>query len=386
MPDEPFPTFRVGTPNDMLALGAWLAGLLLPGDLVVLAGPLGAGKTVLVSGIAAGLGSAERVTSPTFVLVHEHRDGKAPLLHVDAYRLSRPAEVADLDLDLDSSVTAVEWGEGLVEDFGAGLPSGHLLVRIQRPVGVGGGVGEGADEERTVALEPGTPAWAARLRRVVALAPAAVLFDLDGVLADSTDAVERHWIQFAERHGMDPGTVLAGAHGRRSVDHVAELLAGAPPDYIAAENVLVEQIEVEDNEGVTGLPGAAALWAALDAGRPGAPVAVVTSGTMALARARLGIAGLAVPSVLVTADDVTAGKPDPQGYERAAQLLGAATGECLVVEDSTAGVEAGRAAGSSVLGLLTTHSAADLGAADRVAEDLSAVLALDGRLWVRTLG
>ena len=230
----------------------------------MLAGPLGAGKTVLVSGIAAGLGSAERVTSPTFVLVHEHRDGKAPLLHVDAYRLSRPAEVADLDLDLDSSVTAVEWGEGLVEDFGAGLPSGHLLVRIQRPVGVGDGVGEGADEERTVRLEPGTPAWAARLRRLVALAPAAVLFDLDGVLADSTDAVERHWIQFAERHGMDPGRCSAGAHGRRSVDHVAELLAGAPPEFIAAENVLVEQIEVEDNEGVTG-----ATWGGGTVGRAG---------------------------------------------------------------------------------------------------------------------
>jgi sugar-phosphatase len=383
----------------MRALGAWLAGLLGPGDLVVLAGPLGAGKTVLVSGLAAGLGSAQPVTSPTFVLVHEHRDGRAPLLHVDAYRLARPAEVADLDLDLEAAVTVVEWGEGLVEDLGAGLPSGHLLVRIERPVGVGGdwdaagdgdaSAGPGAEapaEARTVRLEPATPAWAARLRRLVALTPAAVLFDLDGVLADSKAAVERHWAHFAERHGLDRDRVLAGAHGRRSVDHVTDLLAGASAEFIARENVRFERLEVEENEGVTALPGAAALWATLDAGSPGAPVGVVTSGTAALARARLGIAGLAVPQVLVTAEDVVAGKPDPQGYLRAAHLLGVPPGECLVVEDAAAGVRAGRAAGARVLGLLTTHTADELAAADHLAEDLSAVLAVDGRLWVITTG
>ena len=235
-------------------------------------------------------------------------------------------------------------------------------------------------------LEPGSPAWAARLRRLVPLAPAAVLFDLDGVLADSTAAVERHWVDFAERHGLDPAAVLAGAHGRRSVDHVADLLAGAPAEFIAGENVRFERLEVEENEGVTVLPGAAALWAALDAARPGARVAVVTSGTAALARARLGIAGLAVPEVLVSAEDVGAGKPDPQGYVQAANRLAVSPSECLVVEDSAAGVQAGRAAGTRVLGLLTTHAAADLAGADYVAEDLSAVLALDGRLWVRTTG
>ena len=119
----------------MRALGAELAAELEAGDLVVLAGELGAGKTTLAQGIAAGLGVRERVTSPTFVIAHVHRDGRVPFVHVDAYRLGSVAEVEDLDLDLDASVTVVEWGEGLVD---AGL-----VVRISR--------GEG--DEREVAVE-----------------------------------------------------------------------------------------------------------------------------------------------------------------------------------------------------------------------------------------
>ena len=118
----------------MRALGGWLGQLLAPGDLVVLSGPLGAGKTVLAQGIGAGLGVPGRVTSPTFVLARVHRGGRIPLVHVDAYRLgSGPtgrAEVDDLDLDVEThdSVTVAEWGEGLVE----GLAEDRLEVHIDR--------------------------------------------------------------------------------------------------------------------------------------------------------------------------------------------------------------------------------------------------------------
>ena len=387
MPAETLPAFRVATVQHMRAVGAWLAGLLGPGDLVVLAGPLGAGKTVLVSGLAAGIGSAQRVTSPTFVLVHEHRDGRVPLLHVDAYRLSRPAEVADLDLDLDASVTVVEWGEGLVEDLGAGLPSGHLLVRIERPVGVGeaADAGEPADAARTVRLEPGAPAWAARLRRLVTLAPAAVLFDLDGVLADSTAAVERHWRDFAERHGLDPAAVLAGAHGRRSVDHVADLLAGAPAEFVAAR-----ERPVRTARGGRRTRASPCCPARRRCGRR----------WMRAGRAPASPWSRAVPRRSRGPGWVSRVSPSRGARHRGRRRRGQAGPAGLRAGRTPAGGAAPASASWSrtpppvcrpaarrvhaVLGLLTSHAAADLAGADHVAEDLSAVLALDGRLWVHT--
>jgi tRNA threonylcarbamoyladenosine biosynthesis protein TsaE len=111
-------------------LGVRIAARCRPGDLVVLSGPLGAGKTVVAQGIGAGLGVSGPVTSPTFVIARVHRDGRVPFIHVDAYRLASLAEVDDLDLDtsLVDSVTAVEWGEGLVEQ----LADAHLQVAIER--------------------------------------------------------------------------------------------------------------------------------------------------------------------------------------------------------------------------------------------------------------
>ena len=141
----------VATPDEMRALGASLGEIAKPGDLLVLTGPLGAGKTVLAQGIARGLGVGERVTSPTFVIAHVHRDGRLPFVHVDAYRLSSVAEVDDLDLDasLADSVTAVEWGSGLVE----GLADAWLEVRIER----------GETDEREVTLHPNGGDWAERV-------------------------------------------------------------------------------------------------------------------------------------------------------------------------------------------------------------------------------
>jgi tRNA threonylcarbamoyladenosine biosynthesis protein TsaE len=138
-------------PEDTQALGRELAGLLRAGDLVVLVGPLGAGKTALTQGIGVGLGVREPVTSPTFVIARVHRDGRVPLVHVDAYRLGGVADVDDLDLDgsVGESVTVVEWGEGLVEQ----LADEHLLIRLDRR----------DDDVRTAVLVPHGPSWDARL-------------------------------------------------------------------------------------------------------------------------------------------------------------------------------------------------------------------------------
>jgi tRNA threonylcarbamoyladenosine biosynthesis protein TsaE len=153
---------ELATVEDTRALGRALAALLRPGDLVLLAGPLGAGKTVLAQGIGAGLGVAGAVTSPTFVIARVHRPdpargGTVPLVHVDAYRLGTVAdpraEVDDLDLDAvtGEAVTVVEWGEGAAEQ----LAEAHLLVRIDRPDGgqrrVAELVGQGGDWPRRLA-------------------------------------------------------------------------------------------------------------------------------------------------------------------------------------------------------------------------------------------
>jgi tRNA threonylcarbamoyladenosine biosynthesis protein TsaE len=138
-------------PADTFALGRELAEILRPGDLVVLVGPLGAGKTALTQGIGAGLGVRDPVTSPTFVISRVHRGGRLPLVHVDAYRLGSVADVDDLDLDVtvEDSVTVVEWGLGLVER----LADEHLEVRLDRR----------DDDVRTATLVPFGPGWDDRL-------------------------------------------------------------------------------------------------------------------------------------------------------------------------------------------------------------------------------
>jgi tRNA threonylcarbamoyladenosine biosynthesis protein TsaE len=139
------------TVADTRALGEALAALLRPGDLVVLVGPLGAGKTALTQGIGAGLGVGEPVTSPTFVIARVHSGGRVPLVHVDAYRLGGVADVDDLDLDAsaEESVTVVEWGQGLVEQ----LADEHLVVQLDRR----------DDEVRVARVVPHGPGWEQRL-------------------------------------------------------------------------------------------------------------------------------------------------------------------------------------------------------------------------------
>jgi mannitol-1-/sugar-/sorbitol-6-phosphatase len=172
----------------------------------------------------------------------------------------------------------------------------------------------------------------------------AILFDSDGVLVDSDAVVLRSWARWARAWGLEPDEVTAQVHGRRSEDTVALLVE---PERRAHALADIDRYEVEDASDVTPIPGAVDLVRSMPAGA----WAVVTSGIRRLATARLRAAGLPVPDVLVTADDVPAGKPDPTGYLSAAAALGQPPGECVVLEDSVAGVAAGLAAGATVVGV-----------------------------------
>ncbi len=148
----------LATPEDTRALGDRLAGIVSAGDLIVLDGPLGAGKTVLVQGLARGLGALGPVTSPTFVIARIHGGGRLTLVHVDAYRLHGRLEVDDLDLDtdLETAVVVVEWGAGLVE----GLTDAHLRIELTRGDDV---VVQGDADPRTAVLHPVGGDWAGRI-------------------------------------------------------------------------------------------------------------------------------------------------------------------------------------------------------------------------------
>ncbi|MDX6439574.1 MAG: mannitol-/sugar-/sorbitol-6-phosphatase [Gaiellaceae bacterium] len=184
---------------------------------------------------------------------------------------------------------------------------------------------------------------------------------------DSRAAVERAWERWAAGHGVDPVAVLAEAHGRRTIDTIR---AVAPSLDAEAEARLLEDAESVDFAGVTALPGAAELLEAL----PSGSWAVVTSGTRALATGRLSHGGLPIPERLITANDVERGKPDPQPYLAGAAALSADPAQCLVIEDAPAGIEAGKAAGMTVLAMATTFEACALVAADYVVGSLADVV------------
>ena len=194
---------------------------------------------------------------------------------------------------------------------------------------------------------------------------AAILCDLDGVLVDSGDAVEAVWRDWATEQGLDGEAVARASHGVPT----REVIAAVAPHLAAAE----EAARVERLHAATGgeaLPGAADLLALA----PSASVAVVTSGSHELASARLRAAGLAAPVIVVTADAVRRGKPAPDAYLVAAQALGADPADCVVIEDSPAGIAAGRAAQMTVWAVTTTHDADDLESAHRIEADLAAML------------
>ncbi len=195
-----------------------------------------------------------------------------------------------------------------------------------------------------------------------------LLFDLDGVLIDSTPAVTRVWTQWAIEHGFDPAEVVRQAHGRPSIATIREYLPNANHERQDRE---VERREIEDLEGVVALPGARELLDDL----PPERWAIVTSCTRPLADVRLRAAGLHVPHRMVTADDVKNGKPDPEPYLKGASALGFPAEECFVVEDVPAGIRSGKTAGARVIAFRTTVSEAELrgASADWIVNDCSSI-------------
>jgi sugar-phosphatase len=180
-----------------------------------------------------------------------------------------------------------------------------------------------------------------------------VLFDLDGVLIDSTPAVTRVWRQWALEHGFNPEDVMERVHGRPSLTTVREYLPNA--DH-AAENREIERREMQDADGIITLPGAHELLRQLPSNR----WTIATSCTRSLAEVRLRAAGLPIPERIVTSTDVTHGKPHPEPFLKAAAKLGFPAAECIVVEDVPAGIRAGKAAGARVIAFRTTVAEEDL--------------------------
>lgn len=191
----------------------------------------------------------------------------------------------------------------------------------------------------------------------------AVLFDLDGVLVDSSRSIERVWREWASHHRLDADRVLETAHGRR----VAEIVRSAAPHLDPeAEAEEMKRLEIGDVENVRKVPGASSLLPALPAGS----WAIVTSGPRDLATARLAQTGLPVPRALVCAEDVEGGKPAPEAYLAGAGLLGVEPERCVVVEDAPSGVEAALSAGMEVIAVTTTNPSSALANASATTRSL----------------
>jgi mannitol-1-/sugar-/sorbitol-6-phosphatase len=198
----------------------------------------------------------------------------------------------------------------------------------------------------------------------------AILFDLDGVLVNSAELVERTWRVWAARHQLDADKVIAVAHGRRTIETVRII---APQLNVDAEVAALESSEMITSEGVYEIPGARELLEML----PSERWAVVTSGIRAVAEFRIWYTGLPMPSVMICAEDLSRGKPDPEGYLTAAMRIGQPPKDCIVIEDAPAGIEAAHNAGMRAIAIAATYPAEQLAAAELVVErltDLSVVL------------
>jgi len=194
----------------------------------------------------------------------------------------------------------------------------------------------------------------------------AFLFDLDGVLVDSRSVVERTWRRWAERHQLDPLPLLQVAHGRRARDTLCMVVPNLATD---AEVEWLDATELADREELPAVPGAKELVSALPPDR----WAIVTSCGRDLAHLRLGSAGLPISNVMIVAEEVKRGKPAPDGYRLGAERLGYAPSDCVVFEDAPAGIASARAAGARVVGVTTTHPAADLPGADATIADFRGI-------------
>jgi mannitol-1-/sugar-/sorbitol-6-phosphatase len=191
---------------------------------------------------------------------------------------------------------------------------------------------------------------------------AAILFDLDGVLLDSTRVVDEQYTLWAQEHGLDPAEVMKAAHGVRTLEVVRRV---APHLDAVAETKRIEDREATAAD-LNAMPGAVDLVNSIPRGR----WCVVTSGTRFLATTRMSKFGIPIPDVLVTADDVSHGKPDPEPYRKGAELLKVNPADCVVIEDAPAGIRSARAAGMKVISLPTTYPVAELHEADIIVAGL----------------
>ena len=206
-----------------------------------------------------------------------------------------------------------------------------------------------------------------------------ILFDMDGVLISSTGADERCWLQWAKHHNMEGAFLIESTHGRRGIDTLRALRPDLDP---AVELRRLEDYDAEDYSGLIILPGVEKLLASLPTNR----WTIVTSATTRLLEGRLNHAGLPIPKVLVPAEKVANGKPHPEPYLTGAKLLGLAPADCLVIEDSPAGVASGKAAGSPTLAVLSSHTREQLPGADWYIASLEQVTAApqsNGTLAIR---
>lgn len=196
----------------------------------------------------------------------------------------------------------------------------------------------------------------------------AILFDMDGVLVDSTACVERHWHAWATKHGLDYAQVMSISHGQRTIDTMSAVASHLGLDLLE-EAALFDHAETVDLEGVVAMPGALELLMAL----PPESWAIFTSATSFMATTRLEATGLPIPRAFITAEKVSQGKPHPEGYLKAARILGADPRDCLVIEDAPAGIKAARAGAIPVLALATTFPAERLLEANFVTAGLHTV-------------
>jgi sugar-phosphatase len=185
--------------------------------------------------------------------------------------------------------------------------------------------------------------------RVFDRAFGAFLFDMDGTVLNSIAAAERIWAAWAVRHGVDVETFLPTIHGARAIDTITRL--NLPGVDAEAQAAFITEAEIEDVEGIVEIPGAAKFLNSLPKDR----WAMVTSAPRDLALRRMAAAGIPAPAVMITAEDVQAGKPDPAGYLLAAKRLGLEAHDCLIFEDATVGIQAAEAAGAPLMIITTTH-------------------------------
>lgn len=199
----------------------------------------------------------------------------------------------------------------------------------------------------------------------------ALLFDLDGVLVDSTPVITRIWEQWAREYGFPPEQTAREAHGRPSLESIRDLLPDADHEALNRD---LEQREIDDTEGVVPLPGIVALLASLPRDR----WTIVTSCTLPLAEARIRAAGLEIPPRMITSSDITNGKPHPEPYQKGAHALGFEANECVGFEDAPAGIRSAKSAGAAVVALRSTASDDELleAGADWIVDDFNAITAV----------